>query len=96
MVLDFVEKLLLAQSCRNHEVLKELADDDCFLIRDQVAVNKNTTADILEKLNDDCESIRASVASNSNINYETFVKLIDDKSELVREAALKNFKNRSV
>ncbi len=82
------ERIRLAKSSANTELLNALAEDEDYDVRKVVAGSKNATAEILLNLakDEDCNARRL-VAANANATAEILVKLAKDKNSLVREAA---------
>lgn len=90
---DLAERKALAKNTGAFEILNQLASDNDFEIRREVAHNKNTPAEILEKLSsDDRWEVRYEAAKNHNTPAGIMEKLCADKEWRVREGVAWNEK----
>jgi HEAT repeat protein len=95
-----IAKSKLPEECAC-DILRKLADDECWYVRSGVAGNTNIpeecACDIFEKLKDDkAWQARINVAGNTTIPEECacdiLKKLVDDTDSDVREIAIYNYK----
>ena len=71
--------------CKNFIILNYLSKDSYYYVRAGVAINLNTSAEILTELSKDLDYIvRSYVARNPNTSIKVLNVLKDDKSEYVR------------
>ena len=91
------EKLRFAETTDCVEALKNLSQDEDFIIRSYVASNINTPSWILDQMSENdkeenLESIRYYVSSNSNTSAETLAKLSADSYWTMRSHVAVHFK----
>jgi len=73
------------------EMFEELAEDEEWRVRSEVAKNPNTPVEVLRKLaEDENERVRREVAKNPNIPVEVLRKLAEDENETVTSNVAKN------
>jgi len=89
------EKYVLAKNPSTPiDVLRELAKDTTFAIRQQVAFNPNTPEDTLRYLeNDNFNDVRAYVARNYNTPDDLLLKMAKDPAYEVKWSVAKNIKS---
>ena len=86
--LPLVERSRLATETGDTELLKVLAEDVDWRIREEVAKSDKVSAEILQKLAEDVdEDVRISVAENDRVTVDTLLKLIlDDDNDVAKSA----------
>lgn len=81
----------LAQNTKNPDILRELAKDEESLVRQEVALNKNTPIDILRKLADDGYYwVHRGVASNPNTPVDILRELAENEKIGIRMGVASN------
>lgn len=75
--------------------METLVNDDHWLVRYELALNKSTPGDILTRLaTDENYKVQRVVALNVHTPLATLRKLEQDPNECVREAARRGFEKR--
>ena len=82
---------LLENNNASPEMIEELAEDEDFEVRQEVAEHPNTPAEVLRKLAEDENwEVRREVARNPRTPAEVFMKLAEDGDKYVKEAVTNN------
>ena len=85
------EKLKLLKNNASPEILKKLAEDEDWEVRETVARNPKTPVDILRKLAlDEDDDVRWGAIQNPNMTAEALKKLAEDEDWEVRETVAEN------
>ena len=84
------EKIELARTSKDINILTILSKDKNEFIREEVAYNSNTPTEALNLLALDVDTyVRYTVICNENVSIKILKELINDKDEDVREHAIK-------